>query len=55
MKWTDDMGNVQVRDVDRPKICSDYFKQSNVIDSHNHLRQFEMALKKNGSQRMKIN
>ena len=43
-KFPDLYGNVMVRRVPRPKILSNYFERSNVIDSHNQLRQNELAL-----------
>ena len=46
MKYCDIFGNVQTRKVDRPEMISNYFAQSNVIDNHNHLRQFLLALEK---------
>lgn len=46
MKYSDIFGNVQTRNVDRPDMVSNYFAQSNVIDNHNHLRQFLLALEK---------
>jgi hypothetical protein len=46
MKYTDDWGNVHVRYVDRPEIISKFFERSNMIDKHNQLRQFELALEK---------
>ena len=46
MKYADVFGNVQTRNVDRPEMISNFFSQSNVIDNHNHLRQFLLALEK---------
>ena len=46
MKWTNDRGNVCVREVDRPDVVSHFFEQSNLIDVHNQLRQDELALEK---------
>ena len=46
MKFTDSWGNVCVRLVDRPEIISDFFEDSNVIDTSNHVRQYELALEK---------
>lgn len=37
---------MHVRFVARPQVISDYFGVSNNIDTHNHLRQFELALEK---------
>ncbi|CAB9505655.1 hypothetical protein SEMRO_238_G095700.1 [Seminavis robusta] len=45
-KFADSIGNVCYREVDRPKIISDYFIRSNVIDSHNHARQGELKMEK---------
>jgi hypothetical protein len=46
MKCCDSYNNVCVRKVDRPAIVSQFFDDSNCIDSHNHVRQFELALEK---------
>jgi hypothetical protein len=46
MKFTDDWGNVHIRDVDRPDIISKFFESSNSIDKHNQCRQSELALEK---------
>jgi len=43
MKYTDDWGNVHIRDVDRPDIISKFFESSNMIDKHNQARQAELA------------
>jgi hypothetical protein len=45
-KFSDSVGNVCVRDVVRPAIIADYFSDSNIIDSHNHVRQGELKLEK---------
>lgn len=45
-RYPDRHGNVHVREVPRPRIVSTYFDKSNAIDSHNHVRQFELALEK---------
>jgi hypothetical protein len=37
---------VCVRKVERPAIVSQFFDDSNCIDSHNRVRQFELALEK---------
>jgi hypothetical protein len=42
--YTDQYRNVRYRNVPRPAIISNYFSRSNVIDSHNHAHQFELAL-----------
>ena len=46
MKFTDDWGNIHIRDVDRPDIISRFFQSSNTIDKHNQCRQAELALEK---------
>jgi len=46
MKYTDGYGNVCTRLVERPDIISKFFAASNVIDTHNQLRQFNLALEK---------
>jgi hypothetical protein len=46
MKFCDSYNNVCVHKVDRPAIVSQFFDDSNCIDSHNHVRQFELALEK---------
>ena len=46
MKFTDSFGNVCVRLVDRPEVISDFFQAANVIDTANHVRQYELALEK---------
>ena len=46
MKYTDDWGNVHIRDVDRPDIISRFFESSNMIDKHNQAHQAELALEK---------
>jgi hypothetical protein len=46
MKLCDAFNNVCVRKVERPVIVSQLFDESNCIDSHNHVRQFELALEK---------
>ena len=46
MKFTDSYKNVCVRYVDRPEVIANYFKDSNIIDPLNHVRQFELALEK---------
>ena len=32
--------------MDRPEVISDFFRDANCIDQHNHVRQFELALEK---------
>ena len=46
MKYTDGYDNLCERNVDRPEVVSKFFEDSNVIDSHNHVRQFELAFEK---------
>jgi hypothetical protein len=46
MKYTDDWGNIHIREVDRPDVISKFFESSNMVDKHNHLRQSELALEK---------
>ena len=46
MKFTDSHGNVHVRLVDRPSVISQFFQDSNVVDSHNQARQHELGLEK---------
>ncbi|MGH7973928.1 MAG: hypothetical protein ACREBR_00280 [bacterium] len=46
MKYPDLHGNVCVRHVERPAVISNFFRDSNVIDTHNHARQSELALEK---------
>ncbi len=47
MKLTDSYGNVKTRFVDRPQVISKFFQTSNVIDTHNQLRQNLLQLEKN--------
>jgi len=46
MKYTDRYGNLCARNVERPDFISNFFRDSNCIDSHNHVRQYELALEK---------
>ena len=46
MKFTDAHENIHVRDVDRPDVVSRFFQESNCVDKHNQVRQFELALEK---------
>jgi len=46
MKFTDSYGNVMTRFVDRPQVISKFFQTSNVIDTHNQLRQNLLQLEK---------
>lgn len=43
-KWPDQYGNIKQRSVPRPEIVGRYFSVSNKIDTHNQLRQHELAL-----------
>ena len=45
-RFPDKFGNVCVRHVLRPRVISNFFKHSNVVDVHNQARQFELALEK---------
>lgn len=46
MKFTNNFGNIHVRDVDRPDTVSKFFQESNCVDMHTQARQFELALEK---------
>jgi len=46
MKYTDNYGNICTRYVDRPEVVSSFFATSNVIDTHNQLRQDLLQLEK---------
>jgi|LakMenEpi03Aug12_release.lakeMendotaPanAssembly.Ray.scaffolds.fasta_scaffold205777_1 hypothetical protein len=46
MKYTDGYGNVCTRYVDRPAVLSEFFAKSNIIDTHNQLRQSFLKLEK---------
>jgi hypothetical protein len=46
MKYTDDWGNVHIRDVDRPDLISKFFEARNIIDKHNQAQRAELALEK---------
>ena len=43
-KWPDKYGNIKQRPVPRPDIVGKYYRVSNKIDTHNQLRQNELAL-----------
>jgi hypothetical protein len=45
-KFPDRFGNTKERSVIRPAILSQYFEISDAVDSHNHARQFLLALEK---------
>jgi hypothetical protein len=44
-KWLDQYGNVKQLLVPHPEIVRRFFSVSNKIDTHNQLRQHELALK----------
>jgi hypothetical protein len=46
MKYTDGFGNLCQREVERPEVISKFFSESNTIDSHNQVRQSNLALEK---------
>ena len=48
MQYTDSYGNICTRYVDHPDVISRFFASSNVIDTHNQLRQDLLQLEKNG-------
>ena len=41
--------HIEIRNVDRPQVILDFFRNLNGVDSHNHARQFELALEKMGN------
>lgn len=45
-KFSDSIGNLCEREVERPAIISNYFGHSNILDAHNHARQGELQLEK---------
>jgi hypothetical protein len=45
-RFVDDNRNLVARPVERPEVLSNYFKQSNCVDKHNHARQYELRLEK---------
>ena len=45
-RFPDKYGNVCERKVQRPEIIEEFFDKSDVIDSHNHCRQFRLALER---------
>jgi hypothetical protein len=47
-KFTDSMGNICVREVERPAVVADYICDSNIIDNHNHVQQGELRLENVG-------
>ena len=46
-KWQDENGRIASRDIKRPHMLAEYFKNSNQIDKHNHARQSQLAVEKN--------
>jgi hypothetical protein len=46
MKYTDSYGNICTHFVDRPEVISNFFASSNIIDTHNQLRQDLLQLEK---------
>ena len=49
-RFTDNLGNICKKAVMRKDLASFYFKHSNVIDTHNNERQFQLRLEKNGNE-----
>ena len=47
MRFPDEHGNMQFRDVPRPLLVHKHFEVLNCIDIHNHLRQENLALEEN--------
>lgn len=43
-RWPDKQGNLQSKPIPRPDAVAKYFRRSNRIDSHNHVRQKELGL-----------
>jgi len=43
-RFSDTHGNTRTRDVTRPQVLSDYFKDCNAIDIHNQVRQDHLGL-----------
>jgi hypothetical protein len=46
MKYTDRFGNICTRNAEFPAVISQFFSDSNTIDSHNQARQANLALEK---------
>jgi hypothetical protein len=46
MKYMDSFGNICTRNNERPVVISQFFSDSNTIDSHNQARQANLALEK---------
>ena len=45
-RFPDEFGNVSNRAVPRPSIITQYFENSDKVDAHNHVRQYQLALEK---------
>ena len=43
-RWPDEFGNLQYRDVPRPRVIAEYFQDSDCVDRHNKSRQFDLGL-----------
>ena len=54
MKWTDSYGNVNIRGVPRSEVISTFFRYSNSVDVHNHLRQACLRLEKMDNHRLLV-
>ena len=46
MKFSDENGNIHIREVPRPALVSFFFQHCNAVDVHNHLRQSSLRLEK---------
>jgi hypothetical protein len=46
MKFPDEYGNINIREISRPEVVSAYFNDSNCVDVHNQLRQYALKLEK---------
>ena len=44
--FRDARGAAEQREVQRPQCVSEYFSMCQVVDNHNQLRQYELALEK---------
>ena len=47
-RFTDGFGNICEKPIMRNDLASLYYKFSNVIDTHNNERQYQLKLEKNG-------
>ncbi len=45
-RFPDIFGNVCIYHVSRPQVVSNHFKYCNMVDLHNQVRQFNLALEK---------